>query len=252
VNYAPQQNDLIAQQQQQQQQGTGEWLLKSNEFQLWLTQSNQTLFCPGIPGAGKTIITSITIHHLHNIFGNDPAIGIAYLYCSYQQQHEQKPADLIANLLKQFIQGQLSLPEIVQNLYSRHKPKQTRPSLGELLSALHHITASYTRTFIIIDALDECQVSYGGYEIFLREIFSLQVKARVNIFATSRFIQEIEAKSDQSIRLEIRANNTDVQKYLDERLQNFPSWVLKDHSLQAEIKSKITKAVDGMYVPILF
>jgi Cdc6-like AAA superfamily ATPase len=244
VNYAPQQNDCIT----QWQEGTGEWLLKSNEFQQWLTQSNQTLFCPGMPGAGKTIITSIVVHYLYSIFGHDPAIGIAYLYCNFRQQDEQRPTDLILNLLKQFIQGQPSIPEIVQNLYSHHKPKQTRPSPGEFLSVLHHVTASYKKAFIIIDALDECQVSHGGCEIFLREILSLQAKAKMNIFVTSRFIEEVQAKFDKSIKLKIYANDTDVQKYLDNRLQNFPSSVVKDHSLQAEIKSKIAKAVDGMYV----
>jgi hypothetical protein len=137
---------------------------------------------------------------------------------------------------------------IVQNLYNHHKLKQTCPSLDEFLSALHHVTASYKRTFIIVDVLDECQVSYEGREIFLREIFSLQAKARVNVFVTSRFIEDIQAKFDKSIKLEICANDTDVQKYLDERLQNSPSLVLKDHSLQAEIKTKIAKAVNGMYV----
>ena len=244
VNYAPQQNDFIA----QRQEGTGEWLLESNEFQQWLTQSNQTLFCPGMPGAGKTIITSIVVHYLYGLFGSDPTVGIAYLYCNFRQQHEQRPTDLILNVLKQFIQGQFSIPEIVQNLYSHHKPKQTRPPPDEFLSVLHHVTASYKRAFIIIDALDECQVSHGGREIFLREILSLQVKAKVNLFVTSRFIEEIQAKFDKSIKLEIYANNKDVKKYLDKKLQDFPSLVLKDHSLQVEIKSKIAKAVNGMHV----
>jgi hypothetical protein len=35
--------------------GVGQWLLSSNEFQGWLNQNKQTLFCPGIPGAGKTM-----------------------------------------------------------------------------------------------------------------------------------------------------------------------------------------------------
>src|ERR1700759_771510 len=51
VNYGPYQSDIIA----RRQGGTGEWILKSHEFQEWLKQNHQTLFCPGIPGAGKTI-----------------------------------------------------------------------------------------------------------------------------------------------------------------------------------------------------
>jgi hypothetical protein len=57
VDYAPQQSDFIS----RRQEGTGKWLLNSNKFQEWLNQSKQTLFCQGIPGSGKTIITSIVI-----------------------------------------------------------------------------------------------------------------------------------------------------------------------------------------------
>jgi hypothetical protein len=169
VNYALQQSDLIA----QRQEGTGEWLLQSTQFQQWLAQSNQTLFCPGIPGAGKTILTSLVVCYLHNKFGNDPTIGIAYLYCNFRQQHEQKSTNLIVSLLKQLVQEQPSIPEIIKKLYNLHKPKQTRPLPNEFLSALHHVTASYSRTFFIIDALDECQVSHEGRDMFLREIFNL-------------------------------------------------------------------------------
>jgi Cdc6-like AAA superfamily ATPase len=223
VNYAPQQSDFIA----RRQEGTGEWLLKSNEFQQWLNRNNQTLFCPGMPGAGKTILSSIIIDHLSKVFRNDHTIGIAYLYCNFRQHHEQKSSDLIVGLLKQLVQGQSPLPDIVKNLYNDHTSERTRPSPDEILSTLHHVTACYSRAFIIIGALDECQVSREGRGKFLRDIFNLQAKTGVNVFATSRFIQEIENQFNRSIKLEIRASDADVQKYLDGTLHNSQSWVLR-------------------------
>jgi Cdc6-like AAA superfamily ATPase len=61
----------------------------------------QTLFCPGIPGAGKTILTSIVIDKLTTQFGNDESIGVAYIYCNFRRQDKQKPGDLLTSLLKQ-------------------------------------------------------------------------------------------------------------------------------------------------------
>jgi hypothetical protein len=57
TDYALQQSDFIA----KHQEGTGQWFLDSNEFQKWLNGSTQTLLCPGMPGAGKTIITSTVL-----------------------------------------------------------------------------------------------------------------------------------------------------------------------------------------------
>ncbi|KAL7791860.1 ankyrin repeat-containing domain protein [Trichoderma ceciliae] len=242
VDYAPQQSDFIA----RREEGTGEWLIKSDEFQQWLKQSNQTLFCPGMPGAGKTIITSFVIHYLYDLFRHDSTIGIAYLYCNFRQQHEQKSTDLILSLLKQLVQGQPVVPQSVRNLYIVHKLGRTRPSLNEILTALYSVATTYSRIFLVVDALDECSIE--GRRKFLSEVFNLQAKTGVNFFATSRFIQEIEKEFKRSLSLEIRACDADVQKYLDSKLQNFRSLVTKSITLQEEIKTRITKAVDGMFL----
>jgi hypothetical protein len=244
IDYAPQQNDFI----DRRQDGTGQWLLDSKEFRDWLSQSHQTLFCPGIPGAGKTITTSIVVHHLHTKFRSDPTIGIAYLYCNFRQQHEQKPTDLLLCLLKQLIQEQPSTPESVKDLYIHHRDKRTRPSFGEISEALHSVTADYSRAFVIVDALDECRVFDGDRRRFLSEIFNLQAKTRTSFFATSRFILEIMKEFKGSITLEIRASDDDVQRYLSGNLSRLRPFVLKNFALQEEIKNEITKAVDGMYV----
>jgi hypothetical protein len=112
IDYSTQQSDFIS----KRQEGTGEWLLNSNEFQAWLHTSKQTFFCPGIPGAGKTIITSIVVNHLRTEFQNDANIGIAYLYCNYQQQQQQKTEDLLSSLLKQLAQELPSVPVDIKSL----------------------------------------------------------------------------------------------------------------------------------------
>ncbi|PVI01419.1 hypothetical protein DM02DRAFT_525133, partial [Periconia macrospinosa] len=45
-----------------------EWLLNLAEFKSWIETKNQTLFCPGIPGAGKKILTSIVVEELSTRF----------------------------------------------------------------------------------------------------------------------------------------------------------------------------------------
>ncbi|OTA95054.1 hypothetical protein M434DRAFT_29263 [Hypoxylon sp. CO27-5] len=50
INYATQQSDL----RERRQPGTSQWFLRQTEYQIWLRTLEQTLFCPGIPGGGKT------------------------------------------------------------------------------------------------------------------------------------------------------------------------------------------------------
>lgn len=188
------------------------------------------------------------VNELTTRFGNNKSIGIAYIYCNFQRQDEQKAGDLLANLLRQLVQGRPSLLEDVKSLYDKHKDKHTQPSFDECLKALHSVTVMYSRAFIIVDALDECQASDGCCSRFLSEIFNLQARSRANIFATSRFIPEITERFEGSMSLEIRASKHDVQRYVDGHMLQLPSFVGRNLDLQEEIKAKIVKAVDGMYV----
>jgi len=131
IDYTFQHNDYI----NRRQLGTGQWLLDSVEYQDWL-KSKQTLFCPGIPGAGKTILTAIVVDDLTTRFSSDPTTGVAYIYCNFRRQDEQKAEDLLASLLKQLTQVQSSLPDSVKSLHDSHKDKRTRPSFDEISRTL--------------------------------------------------------------------------------------------------------------------
>jgi Cdc6-like AAA superfamily ATPase len=242
TDYGPQQSDFIS----RRQEGTGQWLLDSDEFQRWSSESKQTLFCPGIPGAGKTIITSIVVHHLCTKFQNDCTIGIAYIYCNFRRQQEQKPADLLMSLLKQLVQERPTVSENVMNLYRRHKDKRTRPPLDEISKVLHSVVTEYSRVFVAIDVLDKCHVSGGSREALVSEILNLQAKTGANLFTTSRFIPDITKKFRGSISLEIRASDADVRRYLDGHVLQLPSCVSRSLPLQEKIKTEIVKVIDGM------
>jgi Cdc6-like AAA superfamily ATPase len=135
IDYTTQQSDFIA----RRQEGTGQWLLDSNEFQEWLTESKRTLFCPGMPGAGKTMIASIVVDHLFTKFPNGHNIGIAYLYCNFRRQQEQTPVDLLVSLLKQLVKGQKSVSENVKSFYQRYRSKPARPSFEEISEVMHSV-----------------------------------------------------------------------------------------------------------------
>ena len=240
VDYATQQSDYIG----RRQPGTGQWLLNSDEYKEWMKTPGKTLFCPGIPGAGKTILTAIVIDDIYSQFQSDTSVGIAYLYCDFRRQHEQSVETLLANLLKQLAQEQASIPDLVRTLYNQYRNQPKRPTLDEISSILRSVSILYSRIFIIVDALDECQVSTR----LISEIFDLQARVRANIFSTSRKIPGIVKRFRESILLEISARDEDVQTYLAGRMEQLPSFVLISPELQNEVKATISQAVHGMCV----
>ncbi|KAH8733670.1 hypothetical protein BGZ61DRAFT_528933 [Ilyonectria robusta] len=244
VDFTSQQTDST----RRHQRGTGQWLLDSQEYKSWYEAENQTLFCPGIPGAGKTILTSVVINDLADRSRDDTSVGLAYLYCNFRREGEQKMENFLASLVRQLSQKHARLPDTVKSIYQRHKGEGTRPSVVELSKALKLVTDMYSRVFVVVDALDECQKVDGSRGKLLSELFDLQASHGVNIFATSRFIPEIVDEFSEGASLEIRASPEDVLAYLDGNMSRLPRFVLQNQTLQDEIKTKIVEAVDGMFL----
>jgi Cdc6-like AAA superfamily ATPase len=239
VDYDPQQSIFS-----KLEQGTGQWFLNSAGYRDWLETDKQTLFCTGIPGAGKTFITSIVIDHLQTNYKNS---SIAYLYFSVGQQGQQTVKELLGSLLKQLVRNQSPLPQVVKNLYGRHKERRSQPELREISGVLQSVISPDSRTFFIIDALDECQSIYR--DTFLTEIFSIQKNTRLSLFATSRPQEvEVDAKFNGSIVQEIVASDKDIETYVDHQILLW-NRSHKNHNLddiQNTIKAEITLAAAGM------
>lgn len=243
IDYAAQQSDILS----RRQGGTGQWILETDKFRQFVSNKNRTLFCLGIPGAGKTVLTSIIIDHLQQTFGKSGEVGIAYLYFNFWRQQERTPLNLLLSLLKQLAQGRASLPESVKGLYEDHIRRGSRPGVDEIVRVLQSVSTDYAKTFLIFDALDECSVQDGARQRFLEKIFDLQKKTELNLLATSRPIQEIEEQfTNDAAFLEIQARYEDIQSYLDGHVSRLPSFVSRNPDLQNEIKSSTGKAVEGM------
>ena len=140
------------------------------------------------------------------------------------------------------------IPECLQGLYDQYKDQPKRPSSDETAKALHSVSVLYSKIFIIIDALDECRGTDGCRARLLSEDFRLQVKMDTNIFVTSRFIPEIQESFEESVTLEIRARDDDIEIYLANHMTRFHSFVFSDVYLQEIIKTTISEAIDGMCV----
>lgn len=67
------------------EKGSGTWLLESDHFKRWESYSPETLWCWGIPGAGKTVMASIIINHLRRtrLEHMKGSVGVAFIYLRF-------------------------------------------------------------------------------------------------------------------------------------------------------------------------
>jgi hypothetical protein len=240
-SFAAQQSDLIT----RKQADTGQWFLDSREFTEWVNGTSQTLFCPGIPGAGKTMMAAITVDYLQNaILTTD--IGVAYLYCNYKRQSEQTAPNLVAAIIKQLVQDRPSIAQFLSILYDRHRVRRTRPPLEELLSILKSVLANYSRVYVVLDALDECPERDGTRRQLLRLFRTLQQRIDLRFMATSRQIPEIVEEFKGMPLVEVRASNSDLERFVMGNVNRFAKFVRLNTDLQDLVQNRVVKAADGM------
>ena len=130
---------------------------------------------------------------------------------------------LIANLVKQLFRNKFPPPPAVTDAYNRHEKHRSQPSLSDLEEMFHAIAPLYKDgVFVIVDALDECQMNDSVRSKFIETLLRLQSRgANVNLLATSRPVPDIlEAFDGHSTRLEIVAQRDDIERYIRNRMSS--------------------------------
>ncbi|KAL4942968.1 hypothetical protein BDV06DRAFT_221659 [Aspergillus oleicola] len=246
IDYEPIQSDIY----RNHQDGTGQWFLNHISFRSWMFgDSSPTLFCPGIPGAGKTTITSMVVSHLRaeisHKLGQHRKVGIAFLYCSYERQDNQSCEDLLRSLLSQLTLEQEVLPPRIRHLYDWHHQGRGRPSKQEIVKELHSAVNDYSTVFVLIDALDECKDDTTRRSL-LAEMAQLQQTSDIRLMLTSR--PSISMNHNNAIELPIQAMDQDVHQYLTAQLGCLSRIVERDELLQQEIQTRISQAANGNFL----
>jgi hypothetical protein len=236
LDHNSQQHDIIS----KRQVGTGDWFLHSVQYQEWLKTKGRVLFCPGIPGAGKSFLASIAIADVCERYHQDSRTATIFFYCDFRRQ--QTIENAISSLLKQLVEGATELSEFVEAYYDYHCKRRTRPLFADIVIAFRDELQSYQQVFVIIDALDESQASVD----LVSTVLDLQRTGQFNLLATSRPLPEISAQFVDVAVMPIRATHQDVQTYLEAHIRRLPGFVKSNIKLQEEITGSIVRSVQGM------
>ncbi|KAJ7584529.1 ankyrin repeat-containing domain protein, partial [Mycena floridula] len=232
--------------------GTGDWFLKKQEFVDWKDGKTSFLWCPGIPGAGKTILSSIIINHLRTSSG--PNEAVLYIYCDYTRQSDQTPTQLLGSMLKQLVQHQPTISDHLLELHKSCLSQEAFPTIQELITALHTEALLYSHVYIIIDALDECSEDNQARELFLSNPLEQGLRSLsdcIQVLITSRDILSISQAFNNELRIHIEAHEEDLQTYIKGRIitdVKLKRLVKGDATLEAEIVDQVILKAAGMFL----
>jgi hypothetical protein len=240
----------------QRQAETGLWLLQNARFAEWKEGAASRLWLYGIPGCGKTILSSTIIEHLLQHCQDDAGTVTAYFYFDFNDAQKQDPELMLRSLLCQLLQRSATVPKGVDALFSSCDNGQRQPSLHALLEVTPQMMQQFTHVYIVLDALDECTQRPELMDV-LETVAGWQLD-NIHLLMTSRKERDIESSLENHVReedticLQRDVVDEDIQRYVQQRLSDdmtLAKWN-KDAAIRQEITAALMHGARGMYVSL--
>jgi len=180
--------------------------------------------------------------------------AVVCFYFDFAARKEQTATSILGSLLKQVISGMERVPEdISRGLQEQKRAVSGRKlQLGDIVKMLQLITSSQ-RTFMIIDALDEC-TPVQRFRLFdsLKEILEKSSDARIFVTGRPHIRAEIERCLAGRVRsVSVCPPKDDIIRFLRVRLGEDETPDAMDEELEAEILEKIPRSIPEMCVVVM-
>ena len=250
-----------------QRQGThsGEWILCNDQFKSWSdsdTIEDSVLYIHGIPGAGeslksrrmkqiqgrirltsskgKTILASFIIEKLQERGRG----SVLFFYCKHDRPGKQTFTDILRGLLVQVAREDNVLASCLYEKCASLSETGVTTILEKLATIAFE---SQTRSFVVLDGLDECGVQEAEKTIswfisLLKDTLKPDC-GQVRLLCVGQRTEALQRMlvSTKNISLETTSHQTDIADYVRARAQGIRDEFDISSQVESEIITRITK-----------
>jgi len=240
--------------QEKRHEGSGLWFLQSNAFTKWKTGRNSFLWLYGIPGCGKTILSSTIIKHLNSTLSSQP---ILYFYFDFSDTGKQTLESMIRSFIIQLSYKHEDAWKQLDTLFSSCEDGRRQPSRESLCGVFLRMTEHFKELWIVLDALDECYTRKGppteGLLLWMKELLASKQR-NTHLLMTSRSEQDITsgvrefAHNNDIVPIQSDQITADIRAYVRTRVRqdkSFKRWRPRP-DVQREIEIRLIEKANGM------
>ena len=233
------------------QANTGSWFLESETFTHWKEQ-NSLLWLHGKAGCGKTVLSSTIINEVLQETRSNSEVAVAYFYFDFGDVEKQTSDKMVRSLITQLSRQPTKKLDSLEALFSFCNNGKQQPDVERLLVVLQEVVEGFSKTYIILDALDECSDREGLLDI-VDQMHGWKLP-QLHMLFTSRRLIDIEDSlgplidTRSKICIQSALVDADILTYVRKRLQNdrhLRRWGNKPE-VQEEIETALMQKADGM------
>ena len=179
-------------------------------------------------------------------------MAVVCLYCDFQDQEKQTAANMIGALSKQLVNALKMVPTEIEEAFERAEREVGGRGLRvlETVNLLRAALAPMKRTFICVDALDECPDKHISQLLTSLHTAS-QASSDVRLLITGRphilsAVEKYPLGAGQVIP--IIPNSEDIRDYLEMELERDLDSEAISPALRADILKRIPEKIPDAYV----
>lgn len=196
----------------------------------------------------KTKICSSTIiQDVNSHCNSQKGHAAGYFYFDFNDACKQDYRKCIRSLLVQ-LSTQSEDPIPLNELLSSHQQGSQQPSFGSLQMALQRVLKSFDTTYLVFDALDECNIREGLLEM-LHFITSWNIET-LHILCTSRkekdITESLEPLVTDQICIQSALVDADIRVHIHNRLQSDRKLSVWPEAVRTEIETTLVDGAHGM------
>lgn len=186
----------------------------------------------------------LVIDHLRDSVVQQETV-VAYVYCDYEEHENQSAEKMVASLLKQIASADHEIPEPLKRLHQKFKVQGRTPQQRDLEQTFSSTCENYTRVYIVIDALDECDSRYKKALVEFLEY--IRHKQSVKILVTSRsYPESIMKYFKAACKISVGAHEADLKKYILQEIDRSDNADLIDENFKCEMIDKVSAGAQNM------
>ncbi|KAH8587961.1 hypothetical protein B0O99DRAFT_694005 [Bisporella sp. PMI_857] len=231
--------------------GSGRRFIEGEAYIKWKKQHQSFLWVHGIPGCGKTILTSTVIEDLQMSQECSPAL--LYFYFDFTDAQKQSFENAIRSFIDQLYFKCDSVQKHLESVYYSCENGKRQPSIDSLRKAFANMIHEAGEVWIVLDALDECKPRKELLS-WIKDHFQSS-QAKVHLLITSRPEQDIKsaveryASNEEMIDIRGDLIEGDICSYVRARVrarEGLSRWQQRP-DIQGEIETALLEKAHGMF-----
>ena len=185
------------------------------------------------------------IDHLSSL-KNEQISGVAYIYFERQESQRQRLNQIFCCLLRQLADQNQQVFQLLEDLQTNNADHLKALSAKEIESAMIFAVKHFHRTFLVLDALDECD-EVDVRRPLLASLHRIQEAGARIILTSQPHPEDIQIWLRSALLFEVKAFEDDILAYIGDFAESNPrAHRIFQGDRRAEVLGRLVACSNGM------